>query len=157
MPQRAVRLEEIPLAYGAVPLPPGAATRMPVGTEVPPAYPAPIGAVGIGAEVERGVHLARPSPRAHDAGWWAPRRLGSVRVGLHTGGTGGLAGEARKGWGLTVVLWQWARGLRCHRTHGGGVAGPRPMEHDAQLHQGDQHQLVEKKMRYHGQTPSYKS
>src|SRR3989442_6885463 len=105
MQRRAVRLEEIPLAYGAVPLPPGAATRMPVGTEVPPAYPAPIGAVGIGAEVERGVHLARPSPRGHDAGWWAPRRLGSVRVGLHTGGTGGLPGAARKGWGLTVVLW----------------------------------------------------
>src|SRR5712691_11824442 len=157
MQQRAVRLEEIPLAYGAVPLPPGAATRMPVGTEVPPAYPAPIGAVGIRAEVERGVHLARPSPRGHDAGWWAPRRLGSVRVGLLTGGTGGLAGEARKGCGLTVVLWQWAWGFRCRWTHGGGVAGPRPLEHDAQPYQGDQHQLVEKKRRDHGKTPSDQS
>src|SRR5712691_7752999 len=76
MPQRAVRLEAIPLADGAVPLPPGAATRMPVGTEVPPASPAPIGAVGMRAAVERGVHLAGPSPRGHDAGWRAPRRLG---------------------------------------------------------------------------------
>ena len=31
-----------------------------------------------------------------------------------------------------------------------------PLEHEAQPHQGDQHQLVEKEMRYHGKTPSYK-
>src|SRR2546426_86946 len=77
--------------------------------------------------------------RGHDAGWRATGRLGDVLVGLLTGGTGGLAGEARKGCGLTVVLWPWAWGLRCRRTHGGGVAWPRPMEHDAQPHQGDQH------------------
>ena len=30
------------------------------------------------------------------------------------------------------------------------------MEHEAQPYQGDQHQLVEKEMGYHGKTPSYK-
>src|SRR5262245_8324617 len=30
------------------------------------------------------------------------------------------------------------------------------MEHDTQPHQGDQHQLVEKEMRNHGKTPSYR-
>ena len=62
-------------------------------------------------------------------------------------------GEARKGFGLTLALGQWAWGLRCRRTHGGGVAGPRPMEHDAQPHQSDQHQLVKKEMRNHGNPP----
>src|SRR4030088_1440277 len=65
-------------------------------------------------------------------------------------------GEARKGCGLTAALGPWAWGLRCRRTHGGGVAGPRPMEHDAQPHQGDQPQLVEKEMGDHGKTPSYR-
>jgi hypothetical protein len=30
------------------------------------------------------------------------------------------------------------------------------MEHEAQPHQGDQHQLVEQERRDHGNTPSYK-
>src|SRR6266478_4475867 len=120
---------------------------MPIGAEIAEPHPALIGTVRMRAEMPRGLHLARPSPRGDDAGWRAPGRLGCGRVGLLTGGTRGLAGEARKGWGLTVALGQWAWGLRYRRTHGGGVAGPRPMEHDAQPHQGDQHQLIEKEIR----------
>src|SRR6266849_2269268 len=155
MKDRAMGLEEVALTTAARQLAPGVAAGMTIGVEITEPHPALIRTIRMRAEMLRGIHLARPSPRGHDAGWQATGRLGGVRVGLLTGGTGGLAGEARKGCGLTVVLWQWAWGLRCRRTHGGGVAGPRPMKHDAQPHQGDQHQLIEKERRYHGKTPSY--
>src|SRR3989442_1689487 len=67
-----------------------------------------------------------------------------------------LCGESRKRFGLAAALWPWGCGLRCCRAHGGGVAWPRPLEHEAQPHQGDQHQLVKKEMGYHGNTPSYR-
>src|SRR4029450_821395 len=41
-------------------------------------------------------------------------------------------------------------------THGGGVAGPRPMEHEPQPEKSHQHQLVEKERGNHGKTPSYR-
>src|SRR5438093_710542 len=64
-----------------------------------------------------------------------------------------LGGEARKGCDLTIALWHWGRRLWGRRAHGGGVAGPRPMEHEAQPHKRDQHQLVENERKYHGKTP----
>ena len=67
-----------------------------------------------------------------------------------------LGGEARKGLRLTLALGQWRCGLQCRWARGGRVAWPRPMKHDAQPHQGDQHQLEEKERRDHGKTPSYK-
>src|SRR5262245_30181643 len=60
-----------------------------------------------------------------------------------------LGGEACKGLRLTMVLGTWGWGLQGRRAHG-GVAGPCPLEHDAQPHQGDQPQLVEKEMRDYG-------
>src|SRR5712691_6848067 len=92
-----------------------------------------------------------------------------MRGGGHPGGWGPCAwacSQAAQG-GVRVrpakgVGSRWG----CGRGHGGsgvvghtaaGVAWPRPMEHDAQPHQGDQHQLGEKERRYHGKTPSYKS
>jgi len=153
---RALGLLKVALTLETIQLTPGTATWMAIGSDVATARPPLIRTVGMGAEMPRGLHLARPSPRGDDAGWRAPGRLGDVLVGLLTGGTRGLAGEARKGLGLTVALGQWAWGLRYRRTHGGGVAGPRPLEHDAQPHQGDQYQLIEKEIRDHGKTLSYR-
>src|SRR5712691_7868392 len=97
MQRRAVRLEKIALASRAVELPPGATTRMPVGAHVAPIHPAPIVAGGIGAELLRGVHLARASPAGEDRqrggrwqGLWGLGRL-------LTGRTVRLVDEARKG------------------------------------------------------------
>src|SRR5947209_16422047 len=67
-----------------------------------------------------------------------------------------LGGNARKGFRLTAALVAWGRGLRWCQLSRGTVAWPRPMEHDAQPHQGDEYQLVEKEIRNHGKTPSYK-
>jgi len=67
-----------------------------------------------------------------------------------------LGGEARKGFRLTLALGPWGWRLLWRWASGGRVAGLHPLEHEAQPHQGDQHQLVEKERRYHGKTPSDK-
>src|SRR5713101_10115930 len=97
MERRAVGLLEIALASRAVELPPGATTRMPVGTDIAEPYPAPIVTGGVRAEMLRGVHLARASPAGDDRQWggrwqglWSLDRL-------LTGRTGRLVEEARKG------------------------------------------------------------
>src|SRR5262249_14098580 len=40
-----------------------------------------------------------------------------------------------------AALSWWGCGLQWRRARGSGVTWPRPLEHDAQPHQGDQHQL----------------
>src|SRR6266705_4792364 len=105
--------------------------------------------------MRRRVHLARAATRGDDAGWWATGRLGDVLVGLRTGVAVRLGGEARQGCGRTVALGPWGCGLACRRARGSGVAWPRPMEHDAQPHQGDQHQLGEKERGYHELVASF--
>src|SRR5262249_22718916 len=128
---------------------------MAIGTEIAPADPAPRGTVRVRAEVRRGVDLAAAPPRRHEA---RRRSCGGLRAGIggvRTGVAVRLGGEGRTGGGLMLALWQWGWGLRCRRVRG-GVAGPCPLEHKAQPHQGNQHQLVEKEIGYHGKTPSYK-
>src|SRR5262249_18287704 len=66
-----------------------------------------------------------------------------------------LGGWARKGGGRTVGVGRGGGGLWGRRTRG-GVAGPRPLKHEAQPHQGAQHQLVKKEMGNHGKIPSYR-
>src|ERR1041384_807080 len=78
-------------------------------------------------------------------------RVGGVLTGI----TMGLVGKARKGCGLTLALGPWGWGLWCHRARS-GITWRHPMEHEAQPHQGDQHQLVEKEIGGHGKTPSSK-
>ena len=93
MQRRAVGLLEIALARRAGALPPGATTRMPVGTQVPQAQPTSIGTAGMRTEVLRGVDLTRaPMGRGHRIGrprgrWW---RQGGI---VFTGSTAGLVGE----------------------------------------------------------------
>src|SRR5438128_11093105 len=95
MKDRAMGLEEVALTTAAMQLAPGGATGMTIGAEIAEPHPALIRTVRIRAEMLRGIHLARPSPRGHDAGGRATRQQGYVLVGLLTGGTRGRAGEAR--------------------------------------------------------------
>src|SRR5712691_10602094 len=64
-----------------------------------------------------------------------------------------LGGEALKGCEHTVAVWPWGWGGQGCWARDGGVARPRPMEHDAQPYECDQRELVEEKMRYHGKPP----
>src|SRR2546426_530709 len=111
MQRRAVGLLEIAPAARAIQLAPRATAGMPIGTDIAQPHPALIRTVRMRAEVPRGVHLARPSPRGHEAGW---RSCGGVRVrggGVLTGGTEGPAGEARKRLRVAGVLARWQDGL----------------------------------------------
>src|SRR5262249_45820617 len=154
MQRRAMGLLEIATTARAIHLAPRSTAGMAIGTDIAPSPPALIRTVRMRAEMLRGVYLARSSARGDHAGWRATGRLGGMLEGMLTGSTVGLCGEARKGGGLTVALWRWGCGLQCRRVRGSGVAWPRSLEHDAQPHQGDQHQLVKKEMGDHGTTPS---
>src|SRR5712692_8467151 len=147
MQGRAVGLLEIATAVGAMQLSPWSTAGMPIGTEIAQPHPTPIGTGGMRAEVPRGVHVARPSPRGHDTRWRAPGRLGSVLVGLRTGGTGGLAGEARKRLRVAGALARRRQRLGWPLIPCGILVGPGIMQHNAEPQKYQQHQLVEKQVR----------
>src|SRR5262249_32150606 len=112
--------------------------RKSIGPEIAPAHPAPRGTGGMRAEVPRGVHVARPSPRGHEAGWRATGRLGDVLVGLLTGGTRGLAGQTCKRFRLPRALAGSQRRWGERRARDDALGWPHPMEHTAQPQKGDQ-------------------
>src|SRR5438128_6286307 len=118
-------LLEVAATAAAMQLAPGAVVGVTVGTDIAEPDPAPIGTGRMRTEMLRGLHLAWPSPRGHEAGWRAPGRLGCVRVSLLTGGTGGRAGEARKRLRVAGALARRQRLgwllIPCE-----AIAGPRP-------------------------------
>jgi len=148
-------LQKVAVTDDAQQLAPGTATGMAVGTEVTQPEPAAIATVRVRAEVGRGVDLTTASARHDDAWWWSGGGSRAGIGGVRTGVAGRFVGESCKGLGLTRALGPWRWGLRCRRAHG-GVAGPRPVEHDAQPRQSDQHQLIEKEIGNHGKILSYK-
>src|SRR6516225_7545439 len=154
MQRRAMGLLKVAATAGAMQLAPGTAVGVAVGTDIAEPYPASIVAVGLGAEVERGVHLARPSPRGHNAGWRAPGRLEAVRVALLTGSTGGRAGEARKRLRVAGALAWWQDGLHWSPLGRSALARPSSMQHEKYPEQSQQHELIEKKVWNHGKVPS---
>src|SRR5713101_6689530 len=153
MEQRAVCLQKVPVTGGAVQLAPGSAAGMPVGTEIAPAHPAPIGAVWIRAEMSRGVHLARASPAGDDrrrgGGWQSSWSL----CRLLTGRTVRLPGETRKRLRVAGAFVRWRKGLGCPLIPCGVIAWPYIVEHDTQPQEAQQQQLIEKQVRYHGKVP----
>src|SRR6266481_4376129 len=132
MQRRAVGFLAIATTAGAMQLAPGATVGVTIGTDIAEPDPAPIVAGGMGAEVPRRVHLARAAARGHDTGWRAPGRLGSVRVGLRTGGTGRRAGEARKGLRVAGALARRRQRLGWPLISCGAIAWPRMIQHDAE-------------------------
>src|SRR6266705_2003095 len=74
---------------------------------------------------------------------------------LVTGVAVRLGDEAHKGCRLAAALAPGWGGWRRCQLRRDTVAGPRPMEHEAQPYEGDQHQLRQKEIRDHGKTPSY--
>src|SRR5262249_16577507 len=104
-------LQKIAATGDAQQLPPGTATRMPIGAEIPPAHPAAIGTVGVGAEMRGGIHVATAPPCGHDTGWGSRGSLLARGSAVRTGIAGWLGGEARKGFVLTMALWLWGRRL----------------------------------------------
>ena len=65
-------------------------------------------------------------------------------VGLRTGGTGGLAGEARKRLRVAGALARWRHRLGWPLLPSGTLVGPGSMQHDAEPQESQERQLVEK-------------
>ena len=153
MERRAVGLLEIALARRAGALPPGATTRMAVGTEMAQPHPPPIGTGGGRAELLRGVHRARASP-AGDERQWGGRWQGIWSLGrLLTGGPGRLVEEAREGVRDAGAL-AWCLGSQRRCGAGGHAAiGPHDVEHETQQHKADEQQLVDKRVWHQGIAP----
>jgi hypothetical protein len=126
---------------------------MAVRLEIPEPGPAIVVTVQIGTELGGSVHLARAAPRGHDAGWRATERLGSVLIGPLTGGTEGLAGEARKRFWVAGALARWFCRLECPLIAGEAIAWPPIIQQDAQPQESQQQQLIEQQIRYHGTVP----
>src|SRR5882724_4577439 len=154
MQRRAVGLLEVAATAGAMQLAPGATVGVTVGAEIAEPHPALIRTGRIRAEMLRGLHLARPSPRGHDAGWRATGRLGCGRVSLLTGGTGGRAGEARKRLRVAGALARWQDGLHWSPLCRSALARPGSRQHEKYPEQSQQHELREKKVWNHGKVPS---
>src|SRR5215831_15179420 len=144
--RRAMGLLEIAITARAMQPPPGATTGMPIGTDIAEPDPAPIGTVRMRAEMPRGVHLARPSPRRHDTGWRATGCLGDGLVGLLTGGKEGLAGEARKRLRVAGTLARRRQRFGWLLIPSGTRVWPGIMQHDAEPEESQEHQLVEKEV-----------
>jgi hypothetical protein len=152
--ERAEGLQKIATTDHTQQLPPGTPTGMAIGAEIAPTHPAPIGTIWVRAEVHRGIDVAAAPPCERDARGRSGRSLRVGIGGVLTGAAGRLGGEARKEFRRTVVLGPWGWGGQGCRARG-GVARPRPLEHNAQSYECNQCELVEEQMRYHGKTPSY--
>src|SRR5712691_3301895 len=125
-------LLEITTTAHAIQLAPGSTAGMPIGTDIAQPHPALIRTVRMRAAMLRGVYLARPSSRGSHAGWRATGRLGSVLVGLLTGGTGGLAGEARKRLRVAGALARWWQRWGSGRARHDALGWPHTMTHQAE-------------------------
>src|SRR4030095_6450954 len=157
MQRGAMRLKKIPATLAAIELSPGAATGMPVGHDIAPPEPAPIATGGIGTDMMRVVDVtAAASCRRNRRGWrrrWV--QPGSL-AHLLTSSATGLTGEPRKGLGLFGVLAPGQQRLGCHGARCSRRRWPQLREQQEHPHQGDEPELVEKEMGYHGTAPSYR-
>src|SRR5881409_1497538 len=146
MKRCAMGLQHIPLTLAAIQLSPRATVGMTMRTEIAEPHPTPIRTVRIGAELLRGVHVARASPTGGDRRWrrgrW--RRRGFLR--LLTGGTAGLAGEARKRLGGAGTLARRRQRFGWLLIPSGTLAWPGIMQHDAEPEEPQDHELVEKEV-----------
>src|SRR5262249_30468872 len=133
-------LQNIPLTLAAIQLSPRATVGMTIRTEIAEPHPTPIRTVRIGAELLRGVHLARASATGGDRRWrrgrW--RRHGFLRR-LLTGGTAGLAGQARKRLGVAGTLARRRQRVGWLLIPPGTLGLPRIMQHDADAQEAPEH------------------
>jgi hypothetical protein len=88
---------EVAAPAHAMPLSPGTAVGMTVGTDMAQPAPAARAPGGSGTAMARGVHLAVASACGDDGGWRGAGGLRARRSGVRTRVTMGLVGEARKG------------------------------------------------------------
>src|SRR5262249_30822266 len=156
MKDGAMMLGKVAVAGGTVELTPWTTTRMAVGSEIPPPYPASIVTGGLGAEMPGGIDLTRPPvgrghrSRSHRWRWRGMRGL------VFTQRTRGLLGQAYKRCGLLGAFTPRLDGRlrRARPPRGHGTWGrPGQMEQDTEPEQSEERELIEKQRRNHGIAP----
>ncbi len=153
MERCAVRLLEIAVTRHTLQLPPRFAAGMAVGAEVATTCPAVIRAILVGTELLLGVDGPLASSCERDQRWWGTRSLGTGLRRVLTGVTQRLVEEASKGLRVFGALTRWACRLGGCRARASALVGPQHMEHNAQPHKGEQQEVVENRVRYHGGAP----
>src|SRR5262245_18151805 len=146
MHERAMRLQKVACAGGALELAPGSTAGMAVGTQVPQLQPAAITTAPMGTEVHGGIHRAGASmARGSRLGWWRRRR----RMGrfMLTPGAMGPLDQSCKRLGVIGSLVSWGLGWRDRLARGSSGGGP---EHQEYIHQSHEPELLEKASWYHG-------
>src|SRR4030095_3850134 len=147
MKRCAMGLQHIPFTLAAIQLTPRATVGMTLRTEIAEPHPPPIRTRRIGAELLRGIHVARASPTGGDRRWrrWRWRRRGFLWRRL-PGGTTGVAGEARHRLGVAGTLARRWQRFGWLLSPSGTLAWPGIMQHDAEPEEPQDHELVEKEV-----------
>ena len=147
MQGRAISFEKVALASVTMELSPWATVRVTIGADIVEPYPAPIVAGRIGAEMERGIHVAATTT------WGGVPRRWRWREGDHdglrsllTGGTKRFVDETCKRFGLSGALTGWRSRLGYQGAHDGSLGWPYYMQNEAQPQVTHQQQLVEKRI-----------
>jgi len=136
--------EKVGVTGNALELPPGVATRMPIGPDIPPPDPAVIPTTGIRAELERRVHRPRaPIGRGHEQRRDGRRRR-EVLFRQLTGGTAGLVREPRKRLQVSRALLGRIDGIGRRLVRCGLAPRPHPIPGQIPPQEPHQQEVVEK-------------
>jgi hypothetical protein len=155
MEERAMRLQEITFASGAVELTPGTTIGMAIGPQVARPQAAALAAVAVGTKVHGGVDdPGTPVGRVHGGGWQR-RRWRGRRGFLVTQGPRGFLGQPCKRVRLLGALTPWCDGRGWSLLGSDASAGPGVVQHDTPPQESQNHQLVVEQVRNHGMPPVY--
>src|SRR5262249_19086207 len=149
MKQRAVGLIKIAVARHTLQLPPGLATRVPIGADIAAAEPAVIGTIMIRTEMPRGVDsaLAPPGEAHHRRG-----RAGGIGTridSLLTRFAERFVDIARERFGLFGTFASGFAWIEGRPGRGSWMIRPPDMHHEADEHESDQEELVKYQVRCH--------
>ena len=127
---------------------------MAIGAEIAPPQPAAIATARMGTEMLRGVHAAGPAGRRGHRLRWRRRRLGGLCGFLLTPGALRSLGQASKRFGFLGALASGWLGWHGRLVRGSSGVGPQPAEHQEDVHQRHETELVDKEGWYHGNAPA---
>src|SRR5262245_26000828 len=150
MKNRAMMFGKVAIARGTVQLPPGATMGMAIGPQIVQPQPAAIVTMAVGTKMHRRIHRPGAAVRErHGIGPWR-RRWRRLPDLLCTQRTVRLVRQALERFGLggTLALGLDGRGWRGGR--GRALPGPAERQHNEEPAEGQQSELVVKKMRDHG-------
>jgi hypothetical protein len=138
MKQRAVRLRKIAVARHTRQLPPGLATRVPIGADSAAAEPAVIGTILSRTELPRGVDRASAPPSEEHHWRGRARGLGTRIASVLTRVAERFVEISRERFGLFGACASGYAWLEGRPGRGSWMSRPPDMHHEAHQHESDQ-------------------